>query len=172
MLKQNTAAPQKLNRRSALLGLAGGCIAIFRLPAARAQGAAQVRMQLEQQALIIIQGRERAGLAVTLDTSPAAEALKARSPPGKAVPIIYLAAGLLSIPSISLAIQEMLRHQEYGGVVIDTQTTPVNIHHDQSLEGDLVMAIRADGSIEKVRSTLATQDFLQRILSGSGGKPL
>ena len=167
-----TAAPQKLNRRAVLLGLAGGCIAILRLPAARAQGAAQVRMQLEQQALITIPGRERAGLAVTVDTSPAAEALKARSPLGKAAPLIYLAAGLLSIPSIWSAIQEMLRRQEYGGVVIDTRTTPINIQHDQSLEGDLVMVIRGDGSIETVRSTLATQDFLQRILAGSGGKPL
>ncbi len=167
-----TAAPWKLNRRSALLALAGGCIAILQLPAAQAQGAALVRMQLEQQALLTIPGRERAGLEVTVDTSPAAKDLMAKSPPGKAAPLISLATGLLSIPSIWSAIQEMLRRPEFGGVVIDARITPVNIQHDPSLEGDCVKAIRADGSIEKIRSTLATQDFLQTILAGSGGKPL
>jgi len=57
-------------------------------------------MQLEQQALITIPGHERARLEVAEDTSPAAEALKEKSPPGKAVPIIYLVAGSLSIPSL------------------------------------------------------------------------
>jgi len=63
----------------------------------------------------------------------------------------------------------MLRHQEYGGVIIDMRTIPVDIQHDLSLEGDLVMVIRLDGTIEKVHSTLATEDFLQRILNRRGG---
>lgn len=124
-------------------------------------------MQLEQQALITLPGRERAGLEVAVDTSPGAEYLKKKSLPGKAVPIIYVISGILSIPSIWSAVQEMLRRLEYGGVVIDTRTTPVNIQHDLSLEGDLVMVIRADGSTETIHSTFATVEFLQKILAGS-----
>ncbi|PZR91222.1 MAG: hypothetical protein DLM68_03865 [Hyphomicrobiales bacterium] len=103
-----------------------------------AQEATQIRIQLDQQALNAVPGDERAGLEVTEDTSPAAQALKARSPPGKAIPIIYLIVGLLSLPSIWAAVQEMLRRREYGAVIIDTRTSPANIHHDQSLPADLV----------------------------------
>jgi hypothetical protein len=133
-----------------------------------AQEATQIRIQLDQQALNEVPGRERAGLEVTEDTSPAAEDLKARSLPGKAVPIIYLIAGLLSLPSIWAAVQEMLRRREYGGVIIDTRTTPANIHHDQSVQADLVLVIKPDGSTETVRSTLATEDFLKGVLFHGG----
>ena len=50
--------------------------------------------------------RRNVGLDVREDTSPAAQALKAHSPPGKGVPIIYLIAGIF--PSIRSAVQEML----------------------------------------------------------------
>jgi hypothetical protein len=129
-----------------------------------AQETTRVRIQLDQQALNTVPGDERAGLDVTEDTSPAAEGLKARSPPGKAVPIIYLIVGALSIPSIWSAVQEMLRRHEYGGVVIDTRAIPANIHHDQVLPADVVMVIRADGSTETLRSSLATEDFLNNLL--------
>jgi hypothetical protein len=138
------------------------------LRSALAREATQIRMQLDQQALNTVPGDERAGLEVTEDTSPEAQALKARSPPGKAIPIIYMIAGLLSLPSIWAAVQEMLRRSEYGGVVIDTRTTPANIHHDPSLQADLVLVIRADGSAETVRSTLATEDFLKSVLVPHG----
>jgi hypothetical protein len=59
----------------------------------------------------------------------------------------------------------MLRRREYGGVIIDTRTSPASIHHDQSLQADLVLVVRADGSAETVRSTLATEDFLKGVLS-------
>ncbi|HXW71132.1 MAG TPA: hypothetical protein VEK34_06805 [Methylocella sp.] len=80
------------------------------------------------------------------------------------MPIIYLVAGVLSIPSIWSAVQEMLRRQEYGGVVIDTRTTQASIHHDQALQANLVMVIHVDGSTESLRSNLATEDFPKEIL--------
>jgi hypothetical protein len=63
----------------------------------------------------------------------------------------------------------MLRRREYGGVIIDTRTTPANIHHDLSVKADLVLVIRADGSTESVGSTLATKDFLKGVLGQHGG---
>jgi len=129
-----------------------------------AQEAAAVRMQLDQQALNAVPGDERVGLEVTEDTSPAAQDLKARSLPGKALPIIYLIAGVLSLPSIRGAVQEMLRRHEYGGVVIDARTRPANIRNELNAQADSVVVIRADGSTESVRSTLVTEDFLRRVL--------
>jgi hypothetical protein len=129
-----------------------------------AQEGAMVRMQLDQQALNAVPGDERVGLEVTEDTSPAAQDLKTRSLPGKTLPIIYLIAGVLSLSSIRGAVQEMLRHREYGGVVIDTRTRPANIRNELTAQADSVVVIRADGSLESVRSTLVTEDFLRHVL--------
>ena len=168
MTARSSAALQ-ISRRGVLPVVWGVCIAGWGLRSVMAQEATQIRIQLDQQALNTVPGDERAGLEVTVDTSPEAQALKARSPPGKAIPIIYLIAGLLSLPSIWSAVQEMLRRREYGGVIIDTRTTPANIHHDPSVQGDLVLVIKADGSTESVRSTLATEDFLKGVLGHQGG---
>lgn len=130
--------------------------------------AVQIRIQLDQQAFNTVPGDELDRLEVTEDTSPAAQGLKARSPPGKAVTVIYQIVGSLSLPSVWAAVQEMLRRSEYGGVIIDTQTKPANIHHDQSVQAGLVRVIRPDGSTETVRSTLATEDFLKGALSARG----
>jgi hypothetical protein len=158
------ATAQQISRRGVLSAAWGVCVAAIKPRVAMGQEATQIRIQLDQQALNTVPGRERAGLEVTVDKSPAAEDLKARSLPGKAVPIIYLVVGLLSLPSIWGTVQEMLRRREYGGVIIDTRTSPANIHHNQSLQADLVLVIRADGSTETVRSTLATQEFLKGVL--------
>ena len=160
----NARAPH-FSRRIALVSLTGACIAAFASGSTSAQESAQVQIQLDQQALNTLPGDERADLNVQEDTSPSAGALKARSQPGKAIPVIYLVIGVLSIPSIWSAVQEMLRRHEYGGVVIDTRTTPANIHHDQSLQADLVMVIRTDGSMETIRSALATDVYLKRIFT-------
>jgi hypothetical protein len=159
----------RISRRGVLPVVWGGCILGWGLRSVMAEEATQVRIQLDQQALNTVPGDERADLEVTEDTSPEAQALKARSPPGKAIPIIYMIVGLLSLPSIWASIQEMLRRREYGGVIIDTRTTPANIHHDLSVQADLVLVIRADGSTESVRSTLATQGFLKGVLGHPGG---
>jgi len=163
-------AMPSINRRGALSAVWGACIATWCLSSAVALDSMQIRIQLDQEALNTIPGDERAGLEVKEDTSPSAEEIKTRSLPGKAVPIIYIIAGVLSIPSIWSAVQEMLRRHEYGGVVIDTRATPADIHHDQALQADVVVVIRADGSTETRRATLATEDFLQELLlSRKGG---
>jgi len=154
----------QVTRRGALSAALGTCIAASGLHSVMAQEAAAVRMQLDQQALNAVPGDERVRLEVTEDTSPAAQDLKTRSLPGKALPIIYLIAGVLSLPSIRGAVQEMLRRHEYGGVVIDTRTRPANIRNEPTAQADAVV-IRADGSTESVRSTLFTEEFLKRVLN-------
>ena len=115
MIAAGPSTALRISRRGVLPVVWGVCIAGWGLRSVMAQEATQIRIQLDQQALNTVPGDERAGLEVTEDTSPEAQALKARSPPGKAIPIIYLIAGLLSLPSIWASIQEMLRRREYGG---------------------------------------------------------
>ena len=155
----------QITRRGALSAAWGICIAASGLRSVMAQGAAEVRMQLDQQALNALPGDERVGLEVTEDNSPAAQVLKARSLPGKALSTIYLIAGVLSLPSIRGAVQEMLRRTEFGGVVIDTRMSPTNIRNDLTAQVDSLLVIRADGSTESVKSMLVTEDFLRRVLN-------
>ena len=126
----------QVTRRGALSAVWGTCIVASGLHSVMAQEAAAVRIQLDQQALNAVPGDERGGLEVTEDTSPAAQDLKAHGLPGKALPIIYLIAGVLSLPSIRGAVQEMLRRHEYGGVVIDTRTRPANIRNELTAQAD------------------------------------
>ena len=155
----------QVTRRGALSAAWGTCIVASGLHSVMAQEAAAVRMQLDQQALNAVPGDERVGLEVTEDTSSAAQGLKAHSLPDKALPIMYLISGVLSLPSIRGAVQEMLRRHEYGGVVIDARTKPANIRNELTAQADSVLVIRADGSTESVRSTLFSEDFLKRVLN-------
>ena len=158
----------RITRRAALSAIWATCVAASRPHPVMAQAAAKVRIQLDQQALNAVPGDERVNLDVREDTSSAAQALKAHSPPGKAVPIIYLIAGNLSLPSIRSAVQEMLRRREYGGVVIDTRASPANIRNDPAAQADTVLVIRADSTTESVRATLVTEDFLKGVLDYRG----
>ena len=63
----------QITRREALSAAWGICIAASGLQSVMAQEAAEVRMQLDQQALNALPGDERVGLEVTEDTSPAAQ---------------------------------------------------------------------------------------------------
>jgi hypothetical protein len=96
------SAALQISRRGVLPLVWGVCIAGWGLRSVMAQEATQIRIQLDQQGLNTVPGDERAGLEVTEDTSPEAQALKKRSPPGKAIPIIYLIVGLSRFPRSGL----------------------------------------------------------------------
>jgi hypothetical protein len=164
MIAKRPSSALEITRRDALSAAWGAWVAASGPQSAMAQDGPAVRMQLDQQALNAVPGDERARLEVTEDTSSAAQDLKARSSPGKALPVIYLIVGILSLPSIRGVVQEMLRRHEYGGVVIDTRTSPANIRSDLTVQADSVVVVRADGSTESVRSTLVTEDFFRRVL--------
>jgi hypothetical protein len=96
-----------------------------------------------------IPGDERADLMSKEDTSPGAQALLKETPAGRAIPIIYIVAGILSIPVIWDTIREMLRREYYGGVVIDARQTPAVITHDKALPANIVLFIDPDGHIQR-----------------------
>jgi hypothetical protein len=63
----------QITRREALSATWRTCIAASGLQSVMAQEAAEVRMQLDRQALNAVPGDGRVGLEVTEDTSPAAQ---------------------------------------------------------------------------------------------------
>jgi hypothetical protein len=123
-----------------------------------------VRIQLDQGALQSIPGDERADVTVAEDKSAKAQALIKETPHEKAIPLIYLVIGVLSIPVIWDTVQEMLRREYYGGVIIDARQTPAMITHDKSLPARFVLFINANGKSEKYEA----KDFSENMLESIG----
>ena len=95
--------------------------------------ARRVRIQLDEGALNKIPGDERTSLQEQQDSSTTARSLIRNTPPGRAIPIIFVVVGVLSIPVIWNTIREMLRRDYYGGVLIDGRQTPALIISQKSL---------------------------------------
>lgn len=147
-----------------------GWIGVFLLyPASGGTAAPQevesrhVRIQLDQGALRQIPGDERTDLKVTQDLSPGAEVLIKETPRGRAIPIIYVVVGILSIPVIWDTIREMLRRDYYGGVLIDARGTPALIIYDKKLPADTILFIGPDGHAERYESRSVPEELLLKI---------
>ena len=124
----------------------------------------QVRIQLDSGALLAIPPDERAGLKITQDDSDSAKALIKATPSERAIPIIYLVVGVLSIPVIWDTIREMLRRDEYGGVLIDARKSPPLIEHDRSIPADIVLFVDEQGHSTKVESRNVSEDLLAKMI--------
>jgi len=125
--------------------------------------ARRVRIQLDDGALKRIPGDERTDLQVNQDSSPTAQALIRATPPGRAIPIIFVVVGILSIPVIWDTIREMLRRDYYGGVLIDARQTPALITSQQSLPANTILFIGPDGHSTRYESTDVPEDILLKI---------
>jgi hypothetical protein len=128
----------------------------------------QVHMQIDKGALQKIPGDERTDVAVREDTSSEAQALIRATPPGRAIPVIYIVVGILSIPTIWDTIREMLRRDHYGGVLIDARQIPALITHDRSLPADIVLFIGPDGHSQQYESHNLSQELLLQIAKDTG----
>lgn len=125
-----------------------------------------VRIQLDGGALQAIPGDERSDVTIEEDKSSAAQALINETPQGRAVPIIFIVIGVLSIPVIWDTVNEMLRREYYGGVVIDGRQTPALITHDKSLPANFVLFIGSDGKSEKYEAKDFSEVMLEKLGSG------
>jgi hypothetical protein len=123
-----------------------------------------VRIQLDDGALQVIPGDERADLKVEEDRSAIAQALIQETPRGRAVPIIFIVVGVLSISVIWDTVREMLRREYYGGVVIDARETPALITHDKTLPAEMVLFIGPDGKSERYEARNVSEDLLGKFL--------
>jgi hypothetical protein len=122
-----------------------------------------VRIQLDDGALQTIPGDEQADVTIEEDNSATAQTLIKETPPGRAVPIIYMVVGILSIPVIWDTVREMLRREYYGGIVIDARQTPALITHDKTLPAELVLFIGADGKSQRYEARNVPEDLLTKL---------
>ena len=86
------------------------------------------------------------------------------TPPGRAVPIIFIVVGVLSIPVIWDIVREMLRREYYGGVIIDARQTPALITHDKTLPAEIVLFIGPDGKSQRYEAQNISEDLLLKLV--------
>jgi hypothetical protein len=140
-------------------------------PVSAQVGSAEVRIRLDDSALKTIPLTTRQQLAISQDTSPIAQDFIASAPPQKAIPIILIAVGVLSVPIIWNAILEMIRETEYGGIIIDLRQHPAEITNSKKIPADYVMIISQDGKEEIMESLKFSQTTLSKLLSGKSFVP-
>jgi hypothetical protein len=99
------------------------------------------------------------------DSSAFAGDLVRRSPPARAVPVIFIIVGTLTVPIVLQMIQELLREAYYGGVVIDARSTPPNITSDPRIPANMVFVTNADGKTNQYTSNQLSTDLLRKILN-------
>jgi hypothetical protein len=103
-------------------------------------------------------------LTIEHDQSSEAQDLIRRSPPARAVPIIFIIAGAMSISVVVQMIREALRQVYYGGVLIDMRTTPPSVTSNPSLPGNMVFVIDPEGKTTRYTSDQLSPELLLSVL--------
>jgi hypothetical protein len=131
--------------------------------AASAQGdTVTVRIRADESVRAVIPPIAQRNLTIEPDQSEEAKDLARRSPPERAVPIIFIIAGAMAVPMVLQMIREALRQSYYGGVILDMRSQPPNVTSDPKIPGNMVFVIDAGG-----KTTRYTSDQLSPELLGS-----
>jgi hypothetical protein len=108
----------------------------------------------------IIQGN----LAIEADQSKEANDLAKRSPPERAVPIIFIIIGAMALVQLMQMIKELLRQVYYGGVIIDTRSQPPSVTSDPQIPANMVFVIGKDGKTTQYKNDKFSLDVLKLAL--------
>ena len=84
-------------------------------------------------------------LRIDPDQSEEAKDLARRSPPGRALPVIFIIVGAIAVVELLQMIKELLRQVYYGGVLIDARSQPPSVTNDPKIPANMVFVIDADG---------------------------
>jgi hypothetical protein len=136
--------------------------ALSKAASAQQSDTVTVRMRVDESVRAAIPPIVQRNLTIEPDQSDEAKALAGRSPPERAVPIIFIIVGALTVPMVLQMIREALRQTYYGGVIIDMRTEPPSVASDPKIPGNMVFVIETGG-----KSTRYTSDQLSPELIGA-----
>jgi hypothetical protein len=155
-----------LTRRTlhvAMLSL--GAAAAFPLAAHGQQGdTVRVRIRVDDSVRQSIPPIVQRDLTIEQDESDEAKELIRRSPPARAVPILFIIVGTIAVPLVVQMVREALRQIYYGGVLIDTRTKPTSVSSDPRIPANMVFVIDADGKMNRFTSDQLSPDLLVSLL--------
>jgi hypothetical protein len=124
--------------------------------------AVAIRMRVDESVRAVIPPIAQRNLTIERDQSEEAKELTRRAPHERAVPIIFIIAGAMAVPTVLQMIREALRQTYYGGVVIDIRSQPPSVTSDPKIPGNMVFVIETGG-----KTTRYTSDQLSPELLGS-----
>jgi hypothetical protein len=123
-----------------------------------------VRMRVDQSVRAAIPPLAQRNLTIEPDRSQEAKDLALRSPPERAIPIIFIIAGAMAVPMVLQMIREALRQTYYGGVIIDMRTEPPTVTSDPKIPGNMVFLIEAGGKTTRYTSDQLSPELIGALL--------
>jgi hypothetical protein len=125
-----------------------------------------IRIRVDESVRAVIPPIAQRNLTIEPDQSEEAKDLARRSPPGRAIPIIFIIAGAMAVPMVLQIIREALRQTYYGGVILDMRSRPPSVRSDPQIPGNMVFVIEADGKTTRYTSDQLSPDLLGTLLRG------
>jgi hypothetical protein len=126
--------------------------------------AVAIRIRVDESVRAIIPPIIQRNLTIEPDRSDEANDLARRSPPGRAVPIIFIIVGAIAVPVVLQMIREALRQTYYGGVILDIRSRPPSVTSDPKIPGNMVFVIDTDGKTTRYTSEQLSPEFLGSLL--------
>lgn len=106
-------------------------------------------------------------LTISQDQSEEAMELVRRSPPGRAVPIMFIVVGAMAVPVVLQMIREALRQVFYGGVLIDLRSQPPTVTSNLQIPANMVFVIDRDGKNTQFTSDQLSPAMLVQLLKAN-----
>jgi hypothetical protein len=123
-----------------------------------------VRMRVDESVRASIPILVQKNLTIEPDQSQEAKELAGLSPPERALPIIFIVVGALTVPVVVQMIREALRQTYYGGVIIDIRTEPPSVRSDPKIPGNMVFVIEAGGKATRYTSDQLSPELIGTLL--------
>jgi hypothetical protein len=123
-----------------------------------------VRIRVDESVRAAIPPLAQKNLTIEPDRSQEAKELALRSPPERAVPIIFIIVGALTVPMVLQMIREALRQSYYGGVIIDMRTEPPSVTSDPKIPGNMVFVIETGGKTTRYTSDQLSPELIGALL--------
>jgi hypothetical protein len=140
-----------------------GTAALSRAARSQPNDTVTIRIRVDESVRAVIPPIAQRNLTIERDQSEEAKDLARRSPPERAIPIIFIIAGAMAVPMVLQMIREALRQTYYGGVMLDMRSQPPSVTSDPKIPGNMVFVIETDGS----KTTRYTSDQLSPELLGT-----
>jgi hypothetical protein len=123
-----------------------------------------VRIRTDESVRALIPPIVQGTLTIEPDQSKEAKELAKRSPPDRAVPVLFIIVGAIAVTELLQMIQELVRQFYYGGVLIDTRSHPPNVTSDSKIPANMIFIIDADGKTTRYTSDQFSLDVLKAAL--------
>jgi hypothetical protein len=141
-----------------------GAAALSQRASGQYGGTVTLRMRVDESVRAAIPPLAQKSLTIEPDRSQEARELALRSPPERAIPIIFIIAGAMAVPMVLQMIREALRQTYYGGIIIDLRAQPPSVMNDPKIPGNMVFVIETGGKTTRYTSDQLSPELIGTLL--------